>query len=149
MQESGTRAASAVVEGDAGPVPVATRGAPHVAPLDTTRCSVAEERLMLAVLFGAIVQLGSRSARRAAEAEHWILGDDDSDAPFSFQNVCEALGLDAVSLARGLLAARTRAAIRRSERRPTRSAAPAVTDLERRPPRPARRHTPSARQSGT
>lgn len=68
---------------------------------------VPEKRLMFAVLLDAIIQLRNRNTNRAAEAERWIRGEDEdeeTDAPFSFCNVCEALGINPGYLRRGLLA---------------------------------------------
>lgn len=66
---------------------------------------VPEKRLMLAVLVDAALQLRKHDGPAAAEAAHWVLADD-ADEPFSFQNVCEALGLDPGYLARGLIGQR-------------------------------------------
>jgi hypothetical protein len=70
-----------------------------------TRASdMPEKRLMVAVLFDSIAHLQRRGSVGSAEAEHWIRGDGDGDeSPFSFKNICEALGIDAGYLARGLL----------------------------------------------
>ena len=68
-----------------------------------------EKRLMFAVLLDAVIQLQGRNASEAAEVEEWIRGTTGADTPFSFQNICEALGIDATYLARGLLAWRERA----------------------------------------
>jgi hypothetical protein len=70
------------------------------------------------VLLDAVIQLQRRSSIGATEAEIWIRGEEGEDAPFSFCNVCDALGLDPTYLARGLLAwrgthaARTRVPVR-------------------------------------
>ena len=60
-----------------------------------------EKRLMVAVLADAVstvVRHGSNGAhvsqKRVGEVEAWIAAEDD-DWPFSFVNVCAALGLDA------------------------------------------------------
>ena len=73
-------------------------------------CDSPEKRLMFAVLLDAVIQLQRRSSPAATEAEIWIRGEGGHEAPFSFANVCEALGLDAGYLARGLLAWRGGAA---------------------------------------
>ena len=59
-----------------------------------------ERRLMRAVLKDALAILfkydatqDRRGQRLLAEAQHWI-ESDDADWPFSFVNVCDALGLD-------------------------------------------------------
>src|SRR6185295_11092797 len=67
-----------------------------------------EKRLMLAVLEDAVgayqkyVNASSRRAHRLFdEAEEWI-ESADADGPFTFENVCQALGLEAAYLRRGL-----------------------------------------------
>lgn len=67
-----------------------------------------EKRLIFAVLLDAIVQLQRGDASGAEAAERWIGGEID-DVPISFSDACEALGFDARSLARGLLAWRVQA----------------------------------------
>jgi hypothetical protein len=62
-----------------------------------------EKRLMFAVLLDAVIHLQRRNSDAAAEAERWIRSEPDDESPFSFQNVCEALGIEAGYLARGLL----------------------------------------------
>jgi hypothetical protein len=68
-----------------------------------------ELALMRAVLEDAILCLLGRARRRridprilAREAEHWIR-INDWDTPFSFNNVCEALGLNYESARRTIL----------------------------------------------
>ena len=63
-----------------------------------------ERRLLFAVLLDAVIQLQRRNTSGAAEAERWIRNVDDGESPFSFRNVCEALGIEPMYLARGLLA---------------------------------------------
>jgi hypothetical protein len=65
-------------------------------------------RLMLAVLADAIACLQTHFSKpsrtnetRFHEAEEWIASDDDG--PFSFNTVCEGLGLDADSMRKRLL----------------------------------------------
>jgi len=75
------------------------------------RCDAAscpEKRLMLAVLEGAVddfqrcVTAHDRAGqRRFHEAEGWF-ESSDTDWPYSFQNICQALGLDAGYLRAGL-----------------------------------------------
>ena len=67
-----------------------------------------EKRLMLAVLEDAVgtfqkyVNVSSRHGRRLfSEAEEWFAASE-SDWPFAFENVCQALGLDAEYLRGGL-----------------------------------------------
>jgi len=75
-----------------------------------------ERRLMIAVLEDAVAvyrkQAGARDARNQQlfrEAEEWI-EDPDRTWLFSFQNICDVLGLDADYLRRGLHAAKAQAA---------------------------------------
>jgi len=74
-----------------------------------------ERRLMIAVLEDAVdvyrKQAGNREARAQQlflEAEQWI-EDPDRTWLFSFQNICDVLGLDASYLRRGLHAWKARA----------------------------------------
>ncbi len=74
-----------------------------------------ERRLMIAVLEDAVdvyrKQAGARDPRGEAlfrEAEEWI-GDPDRTWLFSFENICDVLGLDADYLRRGLRAWKERA----------------------------------------
>ena len=67
-------------------------------------CETPEKRLMFAVLLDAVIQLQRRNSSGGTEAEIWVRGEAGDDGPFSFRNVCEALGLDATYLAQGLLA---------------------------------------------
>jgi len=62
-----------------------------------------EKRLMLAVLLDAIIQLRRPGSTGAIEATEWIR-DEACESPFSFPVVCEALGLDATYLTRGVFA---------------------------------------------
>ena len=62
-----------------------------------------ERRLLFAVLLDAVIQLQRRNTAGSAEAERWIRNETDTDSPFSFRNVCEALGIEPGYLARGLL----------------------------------------------
>jgi hypothetical protein len=75
-----------------------------------------ERRLMIAVLEDAVAvyrkQAGARDARNQQlfrEAEEWI-EDPDRTWLFSFQNICDVLGLDPDYLRRGLHAAKAQAA---------------------------------------
>jgi hypothetical protein len=70
-----------------------------------------EKRLMAAVLLDALVRLQREGSSGAAEVRAWIAGRGAGNL-FSFENVCEALGIDAGYLARGL-AARPRIVPRR------------------------------------
>jgi hypothetical protein len=62
-----------------------------------------ERRLLFAVLLDAIIQLQRRNTSGSVEAERWIRNEADSDFPFAFRNVCEALGIESEYLQRGLL----------------------------------------------
>ena len=80
-----------------------------------------ERRLMRAVLKDALAVLfkyeatqDRRGLRLLAEAQHW-LESDDADWPFSFVNVCDALGLEPSCVRERV--ARCRAA-QRTQRRP-------------------------------
>jgi len=55
---------------------------------------VPETRLLFAALLDAIIQLRSRDARKIIEAENWIRNDEITDSPFSFDNICDALGIE-------------------------------------------------------
>jgi hypothetical protein len=68
-----------------------------------------EERLMLAVLESAVedfqkylVARHARGKKLFQEAEEWLL-DNDSEEPFSFQGICEALGLHPDHIRKGLM----------------------------------------------
>src|SRR5689334_22970221 len=69
---------------------------------------VPENRLLWAVLLDAVIQLRSGDALDAIEAENWIRNHEITDSPFSFDNVCEVLGIESNELAPGLLACRDR-----------------------------------------
>jgi hypothetical protein len=64
---------------------------------------IPEKRLMFAVLLDAVIHLQRRDSRGAAEAVEWIRGEGDGSV-FSFENICESLGLEPSGLARALLA---------------------------------------------
>ena len=95
---------------------------------------------MLAFLLDAIIQLQRRGTTSAAAAASWIRGDEGmTDAAITFRSVCEALGLDADQLARGLL--------RGSESTPTTPPARARS-LHALPPRARRTARPSPLRAG-
>jgi hypothetical protein len=85
-------------------------------PVDTglahsqfTRAASAEQKLMLAVLENAIEQFQEyalaedlKGKAMFREAEEW-LSDKNSDWFFSFENICETLGLSPAYLLQGLL----------------------------------------------
>jgi len=91
-----------------------------------------EKRLMLTVLLDATRTLQKhvraehrRGVRPLSEAEKWFAADN-TDWPFSFVNICEALGLNAARLRSGLTSWRkrqeaARAANSRSSSKQTRS----------------------------
>ncbi len=60
-----------------------------------------EKRLMAAVLLDALVQLQREGSTGAAEVRAWIARRAIGDV-FSFENVCDALGINPGYLARGL-----------------------------------------------
>ena len=61
-----------------------------------------EKRLIFAVLLDAIVQLRQGDTPVAVDAERWIR-DEIEDVPVTFSQACEALGIEALTFARGLL----------------------------------------------
>src|ERR1051326_1669656 len=71
--------------------------------------AVGERALMRAVLEDAIQCLAAETgptghrSRLAAEARAWV-ADDDSQSPFSFANLCDALGFNCETLRARLLA---------------------------------------------
>jgi hypothetical protein len=69
----------------------------------TAASDTPEKRLIFAVLLDAVMQLRRGDTPVAVEAERWIR-DEADDVPVSFPQACEALGLEAQNLARGLLA---------------------------------------------
>jgi hypothetical protein len=71
--------------------------------LSVRATDVPEKRLMFAVLLDAVIHLQRRDSRGASEAAQWIEGAQD-DSPFSFENICESLGLETTRLANALLA---------------------------------------------
>jgi hypothetical protein len=97
-----------------------------------------EKRLMVAVLMNAVLQLRSRDARGVIAAENWIREDDGTDWPFSFNNICDALDIEASCFARGLLSCSDRPtdAVRRVPVRQVRAARERVV-LSREDPQPA------------
>jgi hypothetical protein len=65
-----------------------------------------EKRLMLAVLFDAVVQLHRPGSASAVEVTRWIRSE--SNSPFAFNSICEAFEIEPNYLARGLLGWRAR-----------------------------------------
>jgi len=86
-----------------------------------------EKRLMLAVLLDAIVHLHRPGSAGAAEAGRWILSE--SRSPFTFINICEALGIEATYLTRGLLAWRANPGGRRFALRHARTSTTRIAPL--------------------
>jgi len=73
-----------------------------------------EKRLMLAVLEHALVTLGhgahatdGRSRHLVREVERWI-ASTDTRWPFAFQNICDALGVNASCVRAGIVRWRRR-----------------------------------------
>jgi hypothetical protein len=66
-----------------------------------------EQRLMVAALLDAMVQLRQHGSPGAREAQAWIgAADPDDDVAYSFANICRVLGVDAVATANALLKVR-------------------------------------------
>jgi hypothetical protein len=95
-----------------------------------------EHRLLFAVLVNAIIQLRSRNAHDVIEAETWIRADEISDSPFSFDSICEVLGIEPRYLARGLLTWSLAHGVRRPPLRQIRASRARIAPTPRRP-RPA------------
>ena len=75
----------------------------------SARRSAPEVKLAAAILDNAIRSMlwplgGDRGAREAAEASEWLY-DGDRSWPFSFENICDVLSLDAGRLRRQLAGA--------------------------------------------
>ena len=80
--------------------------------LETTRRKIVlqpEKRLMLAILKDAVSTFqadlfaaNAKSSRRFEQAKDWI-SETDGDWVFSFQNICEHLGLNPAYVRNGLL----------------------------------------------
>jgi hypothetical protein len=91
----------AAVAGGYAPASAATRSGVH--------------RLMVAILGDAIalhvksLSGGSVKRRDALEAREWLASRDHS-LPFSFESICDVLGLDSSYIRRGLRGARARPA---------------------------------------
>jgi hypothetical protein len=84
-----------------------------------SRCRTAEHRLMLAVLWDAAYVYGTRKGRRRGarllrEIEEWLRSSDTSYI-FSFESICDTLGLDPDYVRGGLRVWRERS---RRTRRP-------------------------------
>jgi DNA-binding transcriptional regulator YdaS (Cro superfamily) len=93
-------------------------------------CRAGEKRLMLAVLADAIDSLlrgatatSERRRRLCAEAEAWFQSDDVV-WPFSFVNLCEALGLDPSYVRQRLARCRASCAADRADTTPAVTAPP-------------------------
>ncbi len=86
----------------------------YFAALKRKRFSCGEHRLLIAIMQDAIEcfqkHLHARDTKRRQlymDAEAWITAEDD-DGTFSFENVCDLLGMNADYLRQGLLAWRDR-----------------------------------------
>lgn len=82
-------------------------------PAASARLALPQRRLMMAVLQTVIDDVQGSAHRRAAggcgpidqrelERARAYIASDDRSWPFSFENVCEAIGVDASVLRRGL-----------------------------------------------
>ena len=92
--------------------------APRTVPTGEYTVAEPERKLLVAVLTDAIVRYRLRGTltdlpRRArlGEAERWILSNDRR-WPYSFVNVCDALGLDPTAVRRAVTAGRSSLASR-------------------------------------
>ncbi len=63
---------------------------------------VPEKRLLAAVLQRAVADYVGGELELKAEARIWLMTDEVSDAPLTFQFICEALDLDCSSLRRAI-----------------------------------------------
>ncbi len=77
----------------------------------------AEQRLMLALLADAlnvyrhgVLSRATRKRLLYLDAERWIMADCDDTRVFSFESVCDALGINASTLRRNLVAWKHRVA---------------------------------------
>src|SRR5262245_45942724 len=85
--------------------------------LPTMRCHTAEQRLMIAVLEDAAYIYATRRGRRRGlrvlrEVEEWLLSTDTTYV-FSFESICDALGIDADGIRSRLFGSSRRARVRR------------------------------------
>ena len=92
-----------------------------------------ERRLMVAILEDAVSCLltdlqGSnlRQRKQYEEAKAWVTTDEESEWIFSFNNICEVLGMDPSYLRRGLIRSKTSSPMRSNSviamtRRPSRN----------------------------
>lgn len=85
----------------------------YYAPL-ASRVLSPEQRLMLAVLEDAVYTIlkhagstSKRARRLVREAQRWV-GKSEPDWPFSYENVCAVLGIDAAALRQHLRAVHLR-----------------------------------------
>lgn len=63
---------------------------------------VPEKRLLAAVLQRAVSDYVGGEMEMKAEAKSWLMTDEASDAPLTFQFICEALDLDCNSLRKAI-----------------------------------------------
>jgi hypothetical protein len=94
----------------------------YFAALKRKRYSCGEHRLVIAIIQDAVEcfqkHIHARDSKRRqlfVDAEAWIASDDDL-GPFSFNNVCELLGMNSDYLRQGLLDWRDRERARRRGR---------------------------------
>lgn len=73
-----------------------------------------ERRLMVAILEDAVSCLSTdlhgsnlRQRKQYEEAKAWVTTDEESEWIFSFNNICEVLGMDPSYLRRGLIRSKT------------------------------------------
>ena len=90
--------------------PDAVLAAQFYANFKVSPCTQPELRLVAAVLEDAISCLAidfrlatARQRKQLEEARQWFAADDESEWIFSFENICEALGINPHYLRRGLI----------------------------------------------
>ena len=64
---------------------------------------VPEKRLLAAVLQRAVTDYVTGDGDLKEGARDWILEEEDSEAPLTFQFICEALDLDMISLRKAIV----------------------------------------------
>ena len=122
MPGQGTASGQGVLEADGqecfgnapeGPVVIHTLLPDQYLPPASTRLALPQRRLMMAVLQTVIDDVHGSAHRRAAghegpadrrevERARAYIASTDRSWPFSFENVCEAIGIDSGSLRRAL-----------------------------------------------
>lgn len=71
--------------------------------IPTAGIFVPEKRLLAAVLQRAITDFVSGDGEIRDSARCWLMDDEPTDAPLSFQFICEALDLDSQSLRQAIV----------------------------------------------